>query len=249
MIIVDLCVPKPKLEKRHVTSRNMKQLNTNNFMNDVLKCLSTKPNLSAGELDYALQTTLDEHAPLVTRHISSRPVSPWYCLDIKDAKKLKRQAERKWRKSGLEIHRTIFTKQRNEANGLVDKLKRHYFLNKFEGIKSCKELFVTTDFLLGKENNTALPSGSDKDLCERFLNFFNKKIVTIRTALDSQQCPSVEFCCFDGQIFDTFKEVSDIQIMNLLKSSSPKTCDLDPIPTRVILDCMDTIVPFIIQKL
>ena len=45
MIIVDLCVPKPKLEKRHVTSRNMKQLNTNNFMNDVLKCISTKQNL------------------------------------------------------------------------------------------------------------------------------------------------------------------------------------------------------------
>ena len=139
----------------------------------------------------------------------------------------------------------MFTKQRNVANALVEKLKRHYFLHKFEGITSSKELFVTTDFLLGKDKNMALPSGSEKELCERFLDFFNQKIFTIRTELDSQQDSSVDFSSFDGLIFDTFEEVTDVEIIKVLKSSSPKTCDLDPIPTCLLLDCVENVAPFI----
>ena len=40
----------------------------------------------------------DIHAPLKKRHVVIRPAAPWYNDDIKDAKRLRRRLERRWRR-------------------------------------------------------------------------------------------------------------------------------------------------------
>ena len=63
--------------------------------------------------DTCLRTIVDAHAPLVSRTITVRPMTPRHTNDLTEEKRALRRAERLWRKSGLTVHRHIFTDRRN----------------------------------------------------------------------------------------------------------------------------------------
>ena len=67
---------------------------------------------------------LDRHAPLVTRIVMDRTSAPRITLEIKQAKVQRRLAERKWRESGLTVHREMFVKQRNLVSKMVSKAEK-----------------------------------------------------------------------------------------------------------------------------
>ena len=48
---------------------------------------------------------------------------------------------------------------------------------------------------------------------------------------------------FDGVPLCTFKPVSESVVKNLILKSAPKTCQLDPIPTLLLVECLDTLLP------
>ena len=48
---------------------------------------------------------------------------------------------------------------------------------------------------------------------------------------------------FDGVPLCTFKPVSESVVKNLILKSAPKTCHLDPIPTPLLVECLDTVLP------
>ena len=48
---------------------------------------------------------------------------------------------------------------------------------------------------------------------------------------------------FSGKPLTHFSAVSETAVSALLKKMSCKTCDLDPIPTSLLFDCSDEIVP------
>ena len=66
-----------------------------------------------GIYNTCLRQVLDHHASLVTRTVTDRTSTPWMTLEVKQAKVERRTAERKWRQSGLTVHREIYAKQRN----------------------------------------------------------------------------------------------------------------------------------------
>ena len=128
---------------------------------------------------------------------------------------------------------------------MIDNSKKHYFLNRFENSKSCKELFETTDNLMEKQNKTPLPSGTEKELCEKFAIFFNSKIENICSCLDSVSSPPASFGTFQGSRFGYLKTVTESDVLALIRCSSAKTCDLDPTPTQMLKQCIDIILPHI----
>jgi hypothetical protein len=54
-----------------------------------------------------ISEVLDKHAPLKTRTIVIRPLAPWYNDTIDALRKEARKAEKRWRKTGLTVHRDI----------------------------------------------------------------------------------------------------------------------------------------------
>ena len=64
--------------------------------------------LSSSELDMlvrdynaSLSSIMDHHAPLETKTVRARPQVPWYNADTAEAKRRRRKAERRWRKTRL----------------------------------------------------------------------------------------------------------------------------------------------------
>jgi hypothetical protein len=50
-----------------------------------------------------LKTALDRHAPLKTKTVTARSCVPWFNDKIREAKRHRRKAEKKWRTSKLDI--------------------------------------------------------------------------------------------------------------------------------------------------
>ena len=58
-------------------------------LNDLVQCYNT-----------TLAAAIVSHAPVVTKTIKVRPFITWIINDIKEARRERRRAERKWRRSG-----------------------------------------------------------------------------------------------------------------------------------------------------
>ena len=245
VINTDLNCYKPPASKRQVTSRNLKDLNIEAFTTDFKKFLISNDNVTAKELNSSLRTLIDLHAPLVTRTISHRPTSSWFKCEIKEAKTYRRQLERQWRKSGLHVHKEMYRKQRDTVTNLIKSCKKEHYLKSFEGAKTCKDLYETTNQLLGKQKTSLLPPGTDDYLCNTFLSFFSQKIENIRKCLDNSPSPPVIFDTFSGTLLNSFTEVTDIDVLKFIQKSSPKTCNLDPIPTVLFKQTIDILLPHI----
>ncbi|GFO02757.1 RNA-directed DNA polymerase from mobile element jockey [Plakobranchus ocellatus] len=246
LIIADIDISKPKQEKRTVTSRNLKQLDTS-VLKDMLKnCLSTTTVENADHLNQAMKTAIDHCAPVRTRTISARPISPWFSLEIKEAKRLRRQAERKWRKTKLQVHRDIFTHHGDRVYSIVEEKKKTYYVNQLQGVTSCKELFQVTDCIFGNEKTTALPcTGSDKELCHQFSTFLIKRLKTFVHTWVQNHHPNHMHLFFSGHLLNTFSPVNECDVLKIITKSAPKSCDLDYIPTHILMSCIDILLPYI----
>ena len=104
-------------------------------------------------------------------------------------------------------------------------------------------LFSVTNVMLGKTNTSPLLTNAPPhQLANVFRHFFATKIEIIPNKLDSVQptpmptaAPHVETLLVD------FKPVSEGKILEILKTCQPDSCDLDPLPTSLLLECTDSL--------
>ena len=104
-----------------------------------------------------------------------------------------------------------------------------------------------TNNLLAQIKSTPLPTLFPLfDLPGLFSTFFGDKIIKLRLDLDSQ--PVCTSCLpltnpADGVPLCTFKPVSESVVKNLILKSATKTCQLDPVPTPLLVECLNTLLP------
>ena len=78
-------------------------------MSGNLDTLTRKYNMVLSEL-------LDQHVPLKKRTITLHPAAPWYNNNIRDEKQKRQKLERRWRASGLTVHRELYVDQYKLVN-------------------------------------------------------------------------------------------------------------------------------------
>ena len=145
-------------------------------------------------------------------------------MQIKETKQQRRCAERRWRKSGLTVHRQIFIHHREKVKKFFLQAKKNYVCNKIERSSACKALFHITDQLSGKKKDSTLPSSIPTvDLPDRFGDFFTIKIQRLRDEPD--------FSVFCGPSLKTFSLVTEQQMKNIILKAPQKSCMLDTVPT------------------
>ena len=168
---------------------------------------------------------------------------------VKDVLKLRRRAERAWRKNKTPIRKAQFNDLKRQF-GKVDKDARIGFNKKNleESKDDPKGLQRKVNRLLGKAESILPESGNDRKLAEDFAEFFSNKVDKIRTSVCEEQS-DLE----DGEALRTdpecklvqFEEVSVEYIKGLIKDMPDKTCDLDIIPTWLVKGCIHEFAPWI----
>ena len=125
---------KPPLSVRKVSYRKLKSVNVVSLNEDLATSeLCQNPSDDLQELvssyNNILMAALDHHAPLITRTIVQRPRVPWFSQEIREAKRQRRKAEKRWRKSRLESDLAAFKVKRNLTTRLMNKARREFYSN------------------------------------------------------------------------------------------------------------------------
>ena len=112
-------VEKPSFKKSQISYMKLKSMNMEALRNDLSKSdfcnntLSLELNDLVSCYNKTLTSTLDRHAPLITKSVTKRPVVPWFSQEIKSAKKERCHAERKWRRTKLDCDFRIYKAKKN----------------------------------------------------------------------------------------------------------------------------------------
>ena len=180
-----------------------------------------------------LMAALDKHTPLMTRTIVQRRRVPWFSQEIREAKRQRRKAEKRWRKSRLESDLAAFKAKRNFTTRLMNKARREFYSNFIdENNGDQKKLFRSSQRLFKRTMDDGLPPNLDSKTFSNDLGkFFVQKIDAIRTQLDTdQQTDSYLLLrCYQ------------FEMLNSLSRTPPliKSCPLDPMPSTLVSKCED----------
>ena len=178
----ELNIAKPPLPTKTVSYRKMKAIDLEQFSKDVT-CSNltnidnfTCPDDVVNAYNSVLRELLNKHAPMKKKTITIHPKNPWYNADIASAKRASRRAERKWRKTGLMIHKQLYIVAHENVHKLIDRAKRKYYLEKIKEAPDQKTLFKIVDDLLQVDQNAKLPKyDSSEELANRFSDFLYKR--------------------------------------------------------------------------
>ncbi len=255
-ILFDIDMSKPPRMKKNITYRKTKSININDFRNDVkhsMKHVNLNDNLDNLVNSYQtnLQGVLDKHAPKQTKLVTIRDKTPWTTEEIRPHKQELRRLERKMKRTKLEVDKQLFKDKKAEyKNILSNKWNEHYTKLIQDNSADPKNLFNVINKALHRKEDTPFPGGkSDDELANEFNEFFDGKIQTIRDNLDNGQNNhtfKTETPKYT-QTLTEFRSLSPEEVRKLIISSASKHCDLDPIPTWLLKECIDDLLPLITQ--
>ena len=246
---------------KEITYRKVRNLDLEKLKADIRGSEVGSVNIEGKDLnslvhDYnsSLSEIFDTHAPEVTKRVTIRPSQPWYNDNIRAEKQKVRQLERKWRASKLEGDRIAFKVQRQLYSDMLMGAVTQYYSELIDANKNDqKALFQIVKKLSDQKHDTPYPEGkSNKTLADDFSKFFINKIEKIRENLDKS--PQLENA-LDSSIstensskptpFADFKPLSLDETKNLIKDAASKSCELDPIPTKILQQCIEELAPII----
>ena len=131
----------------------------------------------------------------------------------------------------------------SDLNKQLLKCKRDYYSNKIAEISNNqKKLHRITSDLIGNKREVVLPSyQNEKDLSNRFCEFFLGKIDTIRSGLCAsfgkmsgiRDFLSVEHE-FEGEHLHVLSPTTLDEVIKIILKALSKSCELDPLPTHLL---------------
>ena len=200
------------------------------------------------QFDDVLGNLLDQHAPMNSKSITLRPHAPWYSDAIRDAKRERRRCERRFVKSGLQVHKEIYQESCQWYKDLLDGAKSDYHRSKLHGCDH-RQLFRVVDKMCSSESSRVLPTRDNpEDLANEFVVFFRDKIRRVMDKLDNIPSYEAGISATDSNPsshFNTFSQMSEKSIRKIIMQSPTSTCLLDPIPTELLKACVDELLPSI----
>ncbi|XP_072017488.1 uncharacterized protein [Amphiura filiformis] len=183
-----IAMSKPKYQKTEFVTRNFKDIDLKSFHDDLISDFDSQSDTVNDLVELynnTIKNTLDKHAPTTVRSRTNRPHQPWYNTDIHVARRLRRKYERKWRTTGLEIHRQIYIDQRKMVNEMIDTAKKEHYRSEFEQADS-KTMFKKVNSLLGKGTKILPAHESAQDLSNDFATFFTDKVNIIYQGIEKE---------------------------------------------------------------
>ena len=185
------------------------------------------------DLNIALINSLNAFAPLQTKQITICRTVPWFTDEVKD---LKKNIWHEGRPSGEHIKEKTPGQHlvRSKYRLKLQSAKKEILSNKVLGCgNDTRRLYALVNALTGVPNNInpLLECDNYDQLAQDFADHFMTKIRNICNSLDifSKYNPpmghTTKLTQFNGLTVDEVEE--------MVNNLQPKTCDSDPIPTKV----------------
>ena len=128
----------------------------------------------------------------------------------------------------------------NHINRLLECAKTKYYSNMVRE-NDPKALWNSIKKVLHRSPKIVLPDHTTiHSLINSFGKYFSDKIAKLRSGLLSTDAdPPVSGS--NKNKFVSFRTMSEDKVLKIIKSMLNKSCDLDPIPTLLVLDCISVL--------
>ena len=241
---------------RVISFRKIKKIDVKAFESDIsdlskddFSSMDTETLLNL--YDSTLISALDKHAPLTQKTIKSRVFKPWLDEEVLAERRKRRQLERIMRKNKSNNNISDYKIQNNLVNRLIDRKKISFFnaaIEKCNGDQ--KGIYILLRKLTNRPTKPVFPDApSDKDLAELFSHFFESKIDKINAQFSDT--PNHEHSNdTNSQLncnFAAFPPITQEELRKYIMQSPTKSCQLDPIPTFLLKECIDTALPILTE--
>ncbi|ELU15829.1 hypothetical protein CAPTEDRAFT_215777 [Capitella teleta] len=174
-------------------------------------------------LNQVVSETLELHASMKTAKRKESTRKNWYDDEIHEERRKRRQMERKYRKTHLKVHKHMWNEQCQRVVTLINQKKVEYHNGRQQTADS-RDVFKILNTLLTTENSIPIPThSSEKDLAERFSEFFSNKIKKIRSELDQliDQGVALMSPSYPSHLTE-FRMLSEIVSLNCCREVNPR---------------------------
>ena len=241
----NISVEKPSTLYR--TVRNIANIDRPSFIAELSSVSEFSSVENANQFCDFLRTVLDKHAPPSLRKVITHSSSPWF-ESIRDelfiAKRERRQAERKWMNTKLIIFKDLYRQAKHKVSKLVHTAKCKFYTERIALASSSKELHQIVNTFSNRHPPKILPTiYPSADLPSIFIKHFTNKVEKLRANIASEHVTSTLVTGTTAATFSSFEKVSQLTVKECILSSAPKSCELDPIPSKLLIECLDSILP------
>ena len=170
--------------------------------------------------------------------IAVRPTVPWFNDNLKNLKAKRRKLERKMIKSGFQCDKDAYRIVRDAYSDILNETRKTYYSDLInECARDAKKLYRIVNSLTKERQAMELPQHDDPvDLANKFGDFFCKKIELVKTEIDSISVGPPDIHFYPPQVkLENFSLISEDEIRKIICKSSNASCQLDPIPTCMLV--------------
>ena len=232
-----------------ITFRDTKSLDCEKFSSELMEKLGYRMQGNFGErvdiYNNTVREMVESYAPLQKKNIKVVPNSPWFDSEYKDLRKLRRRAEKKYKRTKDPIDKENFLKLRKTTTVMAFNKKREHCTRKIEECQSTKALFGCVKELVDSKKQPVLPTHDSKfELATNFNHYFKNKICDIRKAFPLQQNEkSPHVSQYTGTLLETFEVVTEEELRTIVKQHEIKCSPDDPIPAKLLKNMVDVFIP------
>ena len=239
--------------------RQLSKIDIEKFKDDVRQRMPSPQNLNSlleavEAYDNILSQLLDLHAPAETKDCK-RSNSAWWNGKCNLARREKRRAERQYKKHRDPIKLELYKEKLVEASIIIDRERNTFFEKKLGAAAgNPKATYKIINNLLDKEYGAnKLPNEpSNEKLADDFKSFFSEKVNSIYDDIKERiktEIPTVintEECSKGNEYdFKAFKIFTTQEVADVIRSLNDKSCPSDPIPTWLMKNCLEELLPLI----
>uniref|UniRef100_A0A3Q3LKF2 Reverse transcriptase domain-containing protein n=1 Tax=Mastacembelus armatus TaxID=205130 RepID=A0A3Q3LKF2_9TELE len=192
---------------------------------------------------------IDAIAPVTDKLIRNRQKPPWRNNDSVRAQKREcRKAERRWRKSKLQVHYDIYKQMLCVFNETLRRKREMHFSEIINNSSNnSRVLFATVSRLTNPPSPLPLELISTSK-CNIFALFFNDKIQGIKQTINcTRQIPTLQPSRKHLVELTHVTPVNDITVEETISSLSSSTCCLDVLPTKFLKSVLSSLLPQLTQ--
>ena len=145
----------------------------------------------------------------------------------------RRQAKRKLRNMKLAIFKDLY---RQVKRKVCTQLNVNFTQKEYLSFSS-KGLHQVVNTLSNRHPPKIFPViYPSADPPSNFIEHFTKKIDKLRANIASEHVTSTLITGTTIETYSTFEKVSQLTVNECIRNSAPKSCDLDPIPSKLLLE-------------
>ncbi len=192
-----------------------------------------------------LSFVLEKHAPLKTKSLRAKPPNLWFTPALSKLKSARRHLERIWLRTRSSPDLKLFRSATNSYHSAIINAKKVFNSSLISSSSAHpRNLWNSINKILYRKPVSQLPSTFDpKSLPHMFATFFSNKVLKLHSALKTQftgTSPHTEPSHLP-KILSFFTPATCEEISKIISSSSNAFCDLDPLPTSILKQCLPTL--------